>query len=190
MKKTLILASASPRRKKLLKKLTKSFKVVPSRVNEAGIPARTPQAFAVKAAIAKAEDVALRAKNAIVLGADTVVVLGKKILGKPKSKKAAIAMLKSLVGRTHQVITGVAVVNSETMKKVADYELTKVKMKKVPVKEILAYVETGRPMDKAGAYGIQEIEEIFIDKIEGDYNNVVGFPIRKVKELLCKIKYL
>lgn len=184
----IILASASPRRIKLLKKIVKKFKVVPSRVQESEISAKTPEAFAVKAAIAKAEEVALRVQSAIVIGADTIVVLGKKILGKPKSKKEAIAMLKSLAGRTHKVITGIAVVNSETFEKYADYEVTKVKMKKVAGKEIVDYVKSGKPMDKAGSYGIQEIEEIFIDKIEGDYNNVVGLPVKKVKKLLQEFK--
>lgn len=188
-KKAVILASASPRRKKLLKKIVPKFKVIPSKVDEAKIPAKTPEAFAVKAAIAKAEDVALRSRNALVIGADTIVVLGKKILGKPKNKKDAVKMLKSLIGKTHRVITGIAVVDSETFAKHADFVVTKVKMKKVAGQEILDYVKSGRPMDKAGSYGIQEIEEIFIDKVDGDYENVVGLPVRRLKQLLCKIKY-
>ncbi|MBU0672735.1 MAG: septum formation protein Maf [Candidatus Margulisbacteria bacterium] len=188
MKKKVILASASPRRKKLLKKIVKNFMVIPSQVDESGIRAKNPEAFAIKAALAKAEDVALRSKNSLVIGADTIVVLGKKILGKPKSNKAAIAMLKSLVGRTHKVITGIAVVDSETFDKIADFEVTKVKMKKVSDNEINDYVKTGKPLDKAGSYGIQEIEEIFIEKIAGDYENVVGLPVRKLKELLWALK--
>jgi len=188
MQKKFVLASASPRRVQLLNKIIKKFKVIPSRVKESEISAKTPEAFAVKAAIAKAEDIALKHRNAIVIGADTIVVLGKKILGKPKSKKEAIAMLESLAGKTHKVITGIAIVDSETFEKYADYEITKVKMKKVADKEIIDYVKSGKPMDKAGSYGIQEIEEIFIDKIEGDYNNVVGLPVGKLKKLLQKMK--
>jgi septum formation protein len=184
----IILASASPRRIKLLKKIIRKFRIIPSRVQESEISARTPEAFAVKAAIAKAEDVALKHRNAIVIGADTIVVLGKKILGKPKNKKEAIAMLESLAGRTHKVITGIAVINSETFEKYADYEVTEIKMKKVADKEIIDYVRSGKPMDKAGSYGVQEIEGIFIDKINGDYNNVVGLPVTKLKKLLQKIK--
>ena len=187
-KKRIILASASPRRAKLLKKIVKKFKVIPSRVNEAKIPAQSPEAFCVKAAIAKASDVALKQKKAIIIGADTIVVLKKKILGKPKSRKAAIAMLKSLSGRTHKVITGIAVIDSETFKKAADYVVTKVKMKKVAESKILDYVKSGRPMDKAGSYGIQEIEGDFIDKVSGDYDNVVGLPIKALKKLLGKVK--
>ena len=185
-KKTIVLASASPRRKKLLKKIVKAFRVKPSKVDEATLWAKTPQAFAVKAAIAKAEEVALKTRNAIVIGADTIVVLGKKILGKPKTRKEAVAMLQSLAGKTHRVITGLAIVDSETFEKHADFEVTKVKMKKVSNQEILEYVKSGRPMDKAGSYGIQEIEEIFIDKIEGDYENVVGLPVVKTKKMLAR----
>jgi septum formation protein len=187
-KKTIILASASPRRRELLKKITKKFKVFRSKVKESEIIAKNPEAFAVKAAIAKAEDVALRSKNALVIGADTIVVLGKKILGKPKSKKDAIDTLRSLMGKTHRVITGLAIVDSETFEKHAGLEITKVKMRKAPKKEILNYVKSGRPMDKAGSYGIQEIEDIFIDKIEGDYENVVGLPVMKTKKLLARFR--
>jgi septum formation protein len=187
-KKTIILASASPRRRKLLKKIIKNFKVSPSRFNESTLSAKTPEAFAVKAAIAKAEEVALKKRNVLVIGADTIVVLGKKILGKPKTKKEAIAMLKKLVGRTHRVITGIAVVDSETFKPYADFETTRVRMRKVPAKTIQEYVQSGKPMDKAGSYGIQEIEGEFGISIQGDYNNVVGLPLGKLEKLLCKVK--
>jgi septum formation protein len=186
MKKT-ILASASPRRKELLKRIVKNFRVSPSRIKESDLSAKTPEAFAVKAAIAKAEDIALKHRHTVVIGADTIVVLGKKILGKPGTKREAVAMLKRLAGRVHRVITGIAVVDSETFKTYADYEITKVKMKKVSEKEILDYVKSGNPMDKAGSYGIQEIEEIFIDRIEGDYDNVVGLPVVKLKKMLARV---
>ena len=189
MPKKIVLASASPRRKELLRKLVKKFKVLPSRINEAKIKARSPESFAVKAALAKAEDVALKVKKSVVIGADTIVVLGKTILGKPKNRKDAFKMLKKLVGRTHKVITGIAVVDLEAGKKYADFVVTKIKMKKVSDQEIKDYVKTGKPLDKAGSYGIQEIEEVFIEQIEGDYENVVGLPVIKLKELLCQIKY-
>jgi septum formation protein len=185
MVKKLVLASASPRRKALLGKLTKNFLVRPSRVDEKKIKAGSPEAFALKAALAKAEEVALRSRRSLVIGADTIVVLGKKILGKPKGKAGAVKMLKGLVGRTHRVITGLAVVDSESFQKITGLETTKVKMKRVPNKEILAYVSSGRPLDKAGAYGIQEIEELFIERVEGDYENVVGLPLLKLRELLA-----
>jgi len=185
MPRTIILASASPRRVELLRKIVRKFQVIPSRVRESAITARSPLAFAVKAALAKAADIAVRRKNAVVIGADTIVVLGKKIIGKPKSKKDAVRILKSLAGKTHLVITGLAVIDVKSGKKKTCYEITRVKMKKVKDKEILYYVKSGRPLDKAGGYGIQEIEDSFIDKIDGDYDNVVGLPVLALKKLLC-----
>lgn len=185
MRKTVILASASPRRELLLKKLVKSFRVIPSRVDESRIKAKTPTAFAVKAALAKAEDIARQHPSAIVIGSDTIVVLGAKILGKPRTKREAFCMLRSLAGRTHRVITGVGVVCGQ--KKIAGYEITRVKMKKVKDQVIHDYIATGGPMDKAGAYGIQEIEDIFIENIKGDYDNVVGLPVKLLKKLLSDI---
>jgi len=185
MKRNLILASASPRRELLLKKLVKSFKVIPSRVDENKIKARTPIAFAVKAALAKALDISSKHTKAVVIGSDTIVVLGSKILGKPRSKKEAFKMLKALSGRTHRVITGVGVVCGQ--KKIAGYEVTKVKMRKVQDQVIHDYIATGGPMDKAGAYGIQEIEDVFIERINGDYDNVVGLPVKLLKKLLGDI---
>ncbi len=185
-----ILASASPRRRQLLKRLIKDFRIVPSAVNESRINASSPAAFAIKAALAKAKEVAGRQKNAIVIGADTIVVLGRKILGKPKNKKEAVAMLKSLSGRTHKVITGLAVVNSRTGRAVTGKEVTKVRMEKVPLGVINEYVASGRPLDKAGAYGIQEIERQFGITVKGDYDNVVGLPVKLLKRLMFKLQYL
>jgi len=182
MKHKIILASKSPRRKKLLKKILKSFRVVSSGVDESSIKTTSPLSFAKKAAILKAKAVAKEYKDAIVIGADTIVVLGKKILGKPRSKADAIAMLQSLSGKTHKVITGVAVVFGE--KTVSEVEVTKIKMKKVSKKTILEYVNTGRPMDKAGAYGIQEIEAAFVEQVLGNYDNVVGLPIYRLQKIL------
>lgn len=187
MRKNIILASKSPRRKQLLRKIVKSFKVIPSNINESKVKAKSPEALAVKTAILKAEAIAQKHKNSIVIGADTIVVLGKKIIGKPQSKKEAVSILKSLAGTTHRVITGIAVVDSNTFKIFAGYEETKVKMKKVKLKEIQEYIRSSRPMDKAGAYGIQETDDVFINKIEGDYDNVVGLPVRKLKKLLSML---
>lgn len=186
--KQVILASASPRRRELLSKVVKNFRVSPSRVDEARIKAGSPKEFAAKAALAKALEIAKRTKNAIVIGADTIVVLKKKILGKPRTKKEAVKMLKRLAGRTHQVITGLALIDTARKKMIIGTETTKVRMKKVAVGDIMDYVKSGRPMDKAGSYGIQEIEEIFIDKVIGDYENVVGLPVRLAKELLKKLR--
>ena len=159
-KPKIILASASPRRKELLKKIVRSFRVVIADVDESSIKAASPLLFARKAAIIKAKAVAKKHKDSIVIGADTIVVLGNKILGKPKNKREAIAMLTSLAGRTHKVITGIAVI-FPGLKVFSDIAITKIKTKKISTIDILDYVKTGRPLDKAGAYGIQEIEEIF-----------------------------
>jgi len=185
----IILASASPRRKELLKKIIKKFKVVPSTIDETKIKHKTPEGFTVKAALAKAENVAKKKKNAIVIGADTIVVLGKNILGKPKNKKEAYKMLKMLSGKTHKVITGLALIVCESFHKLADYEVTEIAMRKISDKSIQDYVETGKPLDKAGAYGIQEIEDPFIRKINGDYNNVVGLPLKLLSKLLKTVKF-
>lgn len=185
MRHKIILASASPRRKELLKKIVRGFRIITGSVDESSIKATSPLQFARKAAIVKARTVAAKHKQSIVIGADTIVVLGKKILGKPKNKKDAIAMLTSLAGRTHKVITGIAVIFPGS-KIISDVEVTKIKTKKISAKDILDYVNSGRPLDKAGAYGIQEIEEIFIDKIEGDYDNVVGLPVYKLKKILSR----
>jgi septum formation protein len=185
--KKVILASASPRRAELLKNVLANVEIVPSKVDEAKIRAKTPGEFAVKAAAAKAKDVGRRKKNAIVIGADTIVVLGKKTVGKPKNKKEAVRILKSLSGRTHRVITGLAVLDTTTGKLLAHQEITKVKMKKLPLKDILGYVATGSPLDKAGAYGIQEIEEMFVERIEGDFDNVVGLPVAALLKLLREL---
>jgi len=185
--KKVILASASPRRAAMLKNVLANLSIVPSKVDESGIRAKTPAAFAVAAATAKAKEVGSRRKNALVIGADTIVVLGQKIIGKPKDKKEAIRILKSLSGKTHKVVTGLALFDTETGVLVSHRETTKVKMKKLPLKLIKDYVATGSPLDKAGAYGIQEIEEMFIERIEGDYDNVVGLPLAALLKLLREL---
>ncbi len=179
-----ILASASPRRAALLGNVLGNLEIVPSKVDESRIKAATPEAFAVKAAAAKARDVGKKQKDAVVIGADTIVVLGKKILGKPKDAEDAVKMLKSLSGKTHKVITGLALLDTKTGKLITHHETTKVKMKKLPIEDIMGYVMTGSPLDKAGAYGIQEIEEMFVERIDGDFDNVVGLPVAALLKLL------
>jgi septum formation protein len=187
--KLFVLASSSPRRKLLLKRIIKHFKVIPSTIDESIIKAKTPASFAVKAALAKALDVAKQFRDGIVIGADTIVVLGKKILGKPRNGKEARKILRLLSGKTHKVITGIAVVDVESGRIYADFEVTKVAMKSLSGKQIHDYVASGSPMDKAGAYGIQEIEKAFVKKIVGDYDNVVGLPVKKLKTLLKQIRH-
>lgn len=185
--KKVVLASASPRRAAMLKNILANLRVVPSKVDESKIRAKTPGAFAVAAATAKAKEVGSRCNNAVVIGADTIVVLGGKIIGKPKDKQDAIRILKSLSGKTHKVITGLALFDTETGVLATHRETTKVKMKQLPFKLIKDYVATGSPLDKAGAYGIQEIEEMFIERTYGDYDNVVGLPVTALLKLLREL---
>ena len=181
----LILASGSPRRKELLKALGLEFEVLPSRCEEK-ITAADPAALVTFLAAQKAEEVAGRVKEGLVLGADTIVCHAGTILGKPKSKKHAVRMLTMLSGKEHEVITGVALLDALTKKSVSDYESTKVFFRDLTSKEIEKYVATDEPMDKAGAYAIQGLGSLLVRRIEGCYFNVVGLPLAKVYALLQK----
>lgn len=184
MSKKIILASASPRRKELLKKIFPSFRVIPSQVNESLIKGKTPEIIAIKTALAKALTVAVRNKKALVIGADTIVVLGQKILGKPANTRAARRMLLSLRGKAHRVITGLAVIDPAQQRVLTSRVVTKIKVRRFPLEEMEKYLSSGKPLDKAGGYGIQEIEGFFLEKISGDYDNVVGLPIKALRRLL------
>lgn len=195
MKKRIILGSASPRRKELLEQIGIEFEVVVSSKEEC-YKSTEPEEIVKELALMKAENVAEEAAqgekylhNVLILGADTIVVREGKILGKPSDEEAAFAMLESLQGRAHQVYTGVALLyfdrNGE--KKVASHvEETKVYVHAMTEEEIRSYLSAGESMDKAGAYGVQGRFAAYIDRIEGDYYNVVGLPVayvyRKMKE--------
>lgn len=183
----IILASASPRRKEFLQAAGIDFKTVQSRVDENGeSPGKgTSVSLAVNLAICKARDVASRNKGKLVLGADTIVVVRGKILGKPKDLDDARSMLKLLSGRWHEVITGVAVVRGSKLHK--GWERTRVKFRTLTTREIDAYVSTEDPMDKAGGYAIQDGAMHFAEQIKGDYTNVVGLPMNLVIPLLLRV---
>ena len=183
-KPRIVLSSQSPRRIALLKEMGIEFTTHPSAVDERLIEAHSPREFAMKAAYLKAQDVASHYDEAIIIAADTVVVIDDRILGKPADAADARRMLETLSGRKHRVITAVAVCNSHTGNVLLDTESTDVYFKILSPGEIDDYIRSGDPLDKAGAYGIQTIGERFVEKIEGDYHNVVGFPINKVKEIL------
>jgi septum formation protein len=180
----LILASASPRRRELLTQAGYEFQIHPAHIPEDPLPNEDPIAYVTRLAREKAETVytQLSDPKTIVLGADTTVTLDSHILGKPESPEDAARMLRLLSGRTHRVITGVALV-SATGQQVAA-EVTAVQFLTVSEAEIQAYIATGEPSDKAGAYAIQGRAARWIPRIEGCYFNVVGLPISLVSTLL------
>ena len=180
----IILASRSPRRKLLLEKIIGDFSIQPSTVDESLIIAKTPRLFALAAAMAKAQDVSERSPQALVIAADTVVILDKKILGKPADKAQASKMLKKLSGRGHSVLTALALARDAKILASGCQE-TKVFFNRLSAEDIEGYAAGGDPLDKAGAYGIQTIGEKFVKKITGDYDNVVGLPTTLLKKLLA-----
>lgn len=176
----IILASQSPRRKEILKDLGYSFLVVPSLYDEHIELANGIDQGVETLALEKAKSVQKNNPDAIIVAADTIVVLDGRILGKPKSKQEAIDMLIDLSGREHEVKTGVCI--SSINQDITFCETTKVYFKDLEDDSILNYVDSGKCMDKAGSYGIQECD--FVDKIEGSYSNVVGLPKEKTKDIL------
>jgi septum formation protein len=180
----LVLASASPRRRELLTQAGFTFEVRPAHILEDPKAGEDPIAYVVRLAREKAEAVytGLNDSTATVLGADTTVTLDGHILGKPEDAADAARMLRLLSGRTHRVITGVAVVTAD--RTVVAAEVTAVKFLALSDEEMAAYIATGEPMDKAGAYAIQGRAARWIPRIEGDYFNVVGLPIALVSTLL------
>jgi septum formation protein len=180
----LVLASASPRRRELLTQAGYAFEVQPAHVNEDLRPGEDPITYAVRLARDKAQAVFadVNDPNAIILGADTTVTLDSHILAKPEDAADAARMLRLLSGRTHRVITGVAVVTAKSTEVAA--EVTGVQFLTLSDEEIAAYVATGEPMDKAGAYGIQGLAAKWIPRVEGCYFNVVGLPLALVSTML------
>jgi septum formation protein len=184
----IILASASPRRAALLAQIGLPFRVVPSDLAEDGgtpsdrLADHERQACAL--ARAKAEQVAARVRSGLVIGADTIVVCEGVPYGKPRDGREAEAILLQLAGRTHHVITAVAVVDAATGRSEAAAAVTAVHMRQIEEGEAGAYVATGEPMDKAGAYGIQGRGALLVDRIEGDYSAVVGLPLPTLAALL------
>jgi len=182
--KPLILASRSPRRIALLKQIGLAPLVIPSNIPEEFDLTSSPVENAMRLAYAKARDVGRKTKNAIIVGADTIVVLDGEYLGKPSDRSDAIRMLGRLSGRTHVVVTGVAILDSSNNRSVSDYEKTSVTFRPIPREEIEAYVGQGSPMDKAGSYGIQDdYGAVFVSRIEGCYYNVVGLPLSKFHKM-------
>jgi septum formation protein len=178
----LVLASASPRRRELLEAAGYTFDVAPADVDERPRPGEIPHAYVARVALAKAEAVAPAFPGAIVLGADTAVVVDREVLGKPVDDRDAARMLAALAGRAHDVITGIALVGGS--RTVVAVESTTVWMRDLSDDVIRDYIASGEPRDKAGAYGIQGLASRFIPRIEGSYTNVVGLPVAAVSRLL------
>jgi len=186
MNKRLILASQSPRRREILDIAGYDYSVIPSNADEMQ-SCESPFELARANAYAKAKEVFddIQDKNAVVLGSDTIVAIGNKILGKPKDEQDAFQMLKGLSGNSHYVISGFAIVG-EGYEKV-DYCCSEVKFKEISDSEILDYIATKEPMDKAGAYGIQEKASLFVESIKGDFFNIVGLPVSSIQPYLKDI---
>jgi len=184
----LVLASASPRRQELLRNAGIPFVVHPADVDETPIRGESARGCAERLAREKALNVWRVRPQDVVLGADTVVVVGGEILGKPVDAEDAARMLRMLSGRDHQVITGVCVagINAGEDEPVTDSETTLVTVSPISEDEIREYVASGEPMDKAGAYAIQGIASRWIPRIEGDYSNVVGLPVALVYRMLTR----
>jgi septum formation protein len=174
----LVLASASPRRRQLLEMLGLPVEVRPSHIPEVRMPGESPRAYAERLAREKASSVS----GELVLGADTTVVLGEETLEKPEDPADAVRMLLRLQGRSHEVVTAVALKSVAGIRVATD--ITRVTFRPADERVLRAYVATGEPMDKAGAYGIQGYGAALVDRIEGDFFGVMGLPVRLVLDLL------
>ena len=186
----LVLASASPRRSELLAAAGLRFEIAAADIDEQPLPGEPPEALVRRLAAAKAEAVANRFPHAWVVGADTVVVLDDEALGKPRDAAEACAMLQRLQGREHAVWGGLALHHGERGIVVNTVRVTKVRFAALRPHEIEAYVATGEPMDKAGAYAIQGRGGQFVEAIEGSYSNVVGLDVAELLKLLRSLQAL
>jgi len=182
------LASKSPRRRKLLKQLGIKFKSFSVNSTEDFLDGEHPVECVKRIAVEKMDLAKQRVNNSIIITADTIVVLNGKVIGKPSNKKDALKILSLLSGKVHTVYTGFCVFNQATNKLLLDYEKTEVEFRKLTKDEIVDYVDGGSPMDKAGAYGIQDdFGAVFVKRIDGCYYNVVGLPLTKLYNALRKV---
>jgi len=179
----IVLASASPRRRHLLEMLGLAHEVVPSDVDETRLDGEVPEAMAVRLAAAKARAVLAERPGHLVLAADTVVVIDDQVLGKPADPADAERMLATLSGRSHRVVTAVALAlpEGEVLER---YDVTTVWFRELSPELISAYVATGEPLDKAGSYGVQGVGAVLVERVDGDFFSVMGLPLRLVVDLL------
>ena len=184
----LILASKSPRRSELLKQAGLTFSVIPSNFDEDTVALSNPDSDVVTLAESKALDISQKHPDAWVIGADTIVLIGRKILGKPASAAEAFEMLQRLSGKTHQVLTGYCICCKKKNRVFSETVKTDVNFKRLTDAEINWYIQTGEPFDKAGGYAIQGIGSFLVRSINGSYTNVVGLPVCEVMAFLIKEK--
>lgn len=182
--KRIILASNSPRRREMMDSLNINYQVIPSTGKEIRDESLPIEKQIEQLALNKANSVFQDNKDALVIGADTIVVIDNKVLGKPKTKQEAKEMMELLSNRVHQVITGIAFVSDKEV--YVDHDVTNVKFTAIPTQAILDYIETDEAYDKAGGYAIQGWAARYIEKIDGNYNTVVGLPLYKVNAYLEK----
>lgn len=181
----IILASQSPRRRELLNKIGIEFEVMVDNSDEVMLEQELPKDNVMRLSLQKAKNVSqLCAKESLIIAADTVVSIDDKILGKPLDELDAKTMLKTLSGRSNTVYTGVTIIRTTDGKTVSDYVATDVKFRNLTDTVIDNYISSGEPMDKAGAYGIQELGALLIEGVSGDYFNVVGLPLCRLGEIL------
>ena len=180
-----VLASSSPRRRELLNLVGITHEVRPANLDETRRPRETPRRYAERLARGKASALAQRDPSLITIGADTIVVVDRKILGKPVDETDAARMLRLLSGREHTVITAVAVAHGRELRSAV--EQVRVKFRRLREEEIEAYIATGEPMDKAGAYGIQGFGATIVERVEGDYFAVMGLPLVRLVALLSDL---
>jgi len=186
--KKIILASVSERRKELLALLIgNNFEVVVSSYEEDNTLNLSPKDLVLLHSLEKGRDVAKSLTEGIVISADTLVVFENQVLGKPKTPEKAKEMLNKINGRTVEVLTGMAVIDIENKKELQNFEIAKIKIKKMSEQEIDGYIKTGEPLDKAGAFAIQGKGAVLIEKIDGDFFNVVGLPLFKLSNLLSQL---
>jgi septum formation protein len=179
-----ILASASPRRREILKQLGLQFRIEPSEIPEPARNAReTASEYAVRVAGLKAEEIAAGHRSGFVIGVDTIVVLGNSILGKPTTHAEAREMLEQLSGRWHEVLSGICLINCTLGHTRSGFGQSRVHFRRLSPQDIQWYLKTGEHRDKAGAYGVQGFASLFIDRIEGCFFNIVGFPIGAFQKL-------
>jgi septum formation protein len=186
--KKIVLASSSERRAQLLKQIgLVNFIIDPSNIEEVMDENISPSELVQKLALEKAKDVAARYPDAIIIGADTFIVQGKKYLGKPKDTADAKKILSSFSGKSHKALSGFALIDTKEGKIITGYDVAKVFFRKLTEKEIDDYITTGEPLDKAGAYGYMHRGAVLIEKVEGDFYSVIGLPIAKIHVELKKL---